>query len=324
MTAVVPIPSSLDDSTFEQVAAKLAEAPADAKVLVDARHARWASPYGLTALLALAQSREVRPSFAPPEAEDTLSYWARAGFFAHAEELYDFTRAVPRGRAAAESNVLLGITRITIANDVHEIVGRIQERSTAILRDGLGLDPRSTMRFSMTLSEACQNVTEHAGHDGWVAVQSYTWKQRLGRRVVVIAVCDAGIGFRRSLESNVARPRGDRWDDGMALEEGVLRNVSRFRESGRGQGLSQIRSFVTKFQGKLAVRSGTARIALVPDWDDDVALRENLAPFPGAQVQITIPQAVPVEGAVGGGGRGANAAAKPSPAARPAPPLELL
>ncbi len=319
MTAVVPIPSSLDDSTFEQVAAKLAEAPADAKVLVDARHARWASPYGLTALLALAQSRDVRPSFAPPEADETLSYWGRAGFFGHAETVYDFTRAVPRGRAASESNVLLGITRISAAGDVHEIVDRIQERSTAILRDGLGLDLRSTMRFSMTLSEACQNVTEHAGRDGWVAVQSYTWRQRLGRRVVVIAVCDAGIGFRRSLESNVARPRSDRWDDGMALEEGVLRNVSRFRESGRGQGLSQIRSFVTKFQGKLAVRSGTARIALVPEWDDDVALREGLAPFPGAQVQITIPQAVGPQGDPGATG---GAAARP--AARPAPPLELL
>ncbi len=321
MTAVVPIPSSLDDFTFEQVAAKLAEVPADAKVLIDARHARWASPYGLTALLALAQAREVRPSFAPPEADETLSYWGRAGFFAHAEDVYDFTRAVPRARAASESNVLLGITRIAAANDVHEIVGRIQERSTAILRDGLGLDPRSTMRFSMTLSEACQNVTEHAGCDGWVAVQSYTWKQRLGRRVVVIAVCDAGIGFRRSLESNAARPRSDRWDDGMALEEGVLRNVSRFRETGRGQGLSQIRSFVTKFQGKLAVRSGTARIALVPEWDDDVALREGLAPFPGAQVQITIPEAAaaPASGAAGRGGGATQATPARSAPARPRP-----
>ncbi len=179
------------------------------------------------------------------------------------------------------------------------------------------------MRFSMTLSEACQNVTEHAGRDGWVAVQSYTWKQRLGRRVVVIAVCDAGIGFRRSLESNAQRPRNDRWDDGMALEEGVLRNVSRFRESGRGQGLSQIRSFVTKFQGKLAVRSGTARIALIPDWDDDVALREGLAPFPGAQVQITIPQAVAAAAAPSGGAT--NASGRPSTPPRPtAPPLEFL
>jgi hypothetical protein len=73
---------------------------------------------------------------------------------------------------------------------------------------------------------------------------------------VVIAVCDAGCGFRQSLESAPGRVRGDRWD------------------------------------GKVSVRSGTARIAIVPSWDDDVPLQEKLAPFPGAQVQVTIPERV--------------------------------
>jgi hypothetical protein len=77
----------------------------------------------------------------------------------------------------------------------------------------------------------------------------------------------------------------------MALEQAVLRNVSRFTDKGRGQGLAGIRSFVSKWSGKLSVRSGTARIALVPDWDDDLPLVEELPPFPGAQVQITIPAA---------------------------------
>jgi anti-sigma regulatory factor (Ser/Thr protein kinase) len=293
MTSVITVPPSLDDFTFEQLAAQLAGVPADARLLVDARHTTWASPYGLTALLALAQTREVRPSFAPPESETTVSYWARAGFFRHAEALYDFGRAVPRGRPGGESSVLLEITAVSQAGDVHTVVERIQERSRAILSDGLGLDARATMRFSMTLSEACQNIVEHAGRGGWVGVQTYTWKRRLGRRVVVIAVCDAGIGFRKSLEMNSARPRGERWDDGMALEQAVLRNVSRFHDPGRGQGFAGIRKFVSRWSGKLAVRSGTARIALVPEWDDDLALREGLAPFPGAQVQITIPEAAP-------------------------------
>jgi anti-sigma regulatory factor (Ser/Thr protein kinase) len=299
VTAILTVPPSLDDASFEQVIAQLAAAPEDARLLVDARHVRWASPYGLTALLALAQAREVRPSFAPPEHEDTLSYWTRTGFFRHAEQLYDFGRPVPRQKPAGESSVLLEITPVSGAGDVHEIIDRVQERSQAILHDGLGLDTRSTIGFSMTLSEACQNIVEHAQRGGWVAVQTYTWKKRLGRRVVVIAVCDAGVGFRRSLESNTHRPRDDRWDDGMALEEAVLRNVSRFRDPGRGQGLAGIRRFVSKWGGKLAVRSGTARIALIPDWDDDVALLKDLPPFPGAQVQITIPAAAPATSAPG-------------------------
>ncbi len=303
MTTVIAVPPSLDDYSFETVLEQVAAHPPEAKLLVDARHARWASPYGLTALLALAQTREVRPSFVPPEKENTLSYWARTGFFRHAEQLYDLGRSVPRARSVGESSVLLEITAVSQAGHVHEVVERIQERSAAILHDGLGLDTRATIGFSMTLSEACQNIVEHAGRGGWVAVQTYTWRKRLGRRVVVIAVADAGVGFRRSLEQNTSRPRSDRWDDGQALEQAVLRNVSRFPEHGRGQGFAGIRKFLSRWSGKLAVRSGTARIALVPEWDDDLALREGLAPFPGAQVQIIIPEAAP---AAQGGAKGAS------------------
>ena len=78
----------------------------------------------------------------------------------------------------------------------------------------------------------------------------------------------------------------------MALEDAVIRGVSRFRDPGRGQGLAGVRRFVGKWEGKLSVRSGTARIAIVPSWDEDVPLAEDLAPFPGSQIQITIPERI--------------------------------
>ena len=295
MTTVINVPPSLDDVTFEQVLEQIAPLPADAKLLIDARHARWASPFGLTALLTLAQSREERVSFAPPEADETVSYWTRTGFFDHAAELFDIVGSAPRRKQSGESDVLLEITPIAKSDDVHEVVGRIQQKAQHILTRELNLDAKATMGFAMTLSEACQNIVEHAGRGGWVAVQTYRWTKRLGRRVVVIAVCDAGVGFRQSLESAPGRPRSDRWDDAMALEEAVVRGVSRFRDPGRGQGLAGVRRYVGRWDGKLSVRSGTARIAIVPSWDDDVALREKIPHFPGAQMQITIP-----ERAVGG------------------------
>jgi anti-sigma regulatory factor (Ser/Thr protein kinase) len=290
VTTVITLPPSLDDVTFEQVFDQLAPLSADDKILVDARHARWASPYALTALLAVAQTRETRPGFTPPEAEDTLSYWARAGFFRAAEELFDIHGTVPRARAAAESNVLLEITSVSKSGDVHDVVDRIQQRAQHILASELNIDAQASVRFVMTLSEICQNVVEHAGSGGWVAVQTYRWQRRLGRRVVQIAVCDAGMGFRHSLESTPGRQLTDRWDDGMALEEAVIRGVSRFRDRGRGQGFAGARNFLGKWSGKLSVRSGTARIAIVPPWDEDVPLEEGLAPFAGAQVLITIPE----------------------------------
>ena len=292
MTTVINVPPSLDESTFEQVLSQLAGLPADRKILVDARHVRWASPYGLTALLTLAQTRGERPAFAGPEAEDTASYWARTGFYRHAEQLFDLVGPVPRSRGGGESDVLLEITPIAQSDDVHEVVGRIQQKAQQMLVKELSLDAKATMGFAMTLSEACQNIVEHAGRGGWVAVQIYRWQKRLGRRVVVIAVCDAGVGFRQSLETAQGRPRSDRWDDAMALEEAVIRGVSRFRDPGRGQGLAGVRRYVGRWDGKLSVRSGTARISIVPSWDDDVPLEEGLAAFPGAQMQITIPERV--------------------------------
>jgi len=292
VTSVITVPPSLDDHTFEQVVEQLASVPHDAKLLVDARHTRWASPYGLTALLALGQSREDRASFAAPEADDTASYWARTGFFRHADEVYDIVGSVPKGRGG-ESSVLLEITQITKSDDVHEVVGRIQQKAAQILTKELNIEAKATVGFAMTLSEICQNIIEHAGRGGYVAVQTYTYRKRLAsRRVVVIAVCDAGLGFRQTLESAPGFVRSDRWDDAAALEAAVIRGVSRFRDPGRGQGLAGVRRYIARWDGKVSVRSGTAKIAIVPSWDDDVPLTEKLAPFPGSQVQVTIPERV--------------------------------
>jgi anti-sigma regulatory factor (Ser/Thr protein kinase) len=292
VTTVITVPPSLDDQSFEQVLDQMAPLPADAKLLIDARHVRWASPYGLTALLTLAQTRAERPTLAVPELDETASYWARTAFFQHAEELYDLRGPYPKRRdSGGESNVLLEITPIGKSDDVHTVVGRVQERAQQIIKTELNLESKAIIGFSMTLSEICQNITEHAGQPGWVAVQSYRWTKRLGRRVVVIAVCDAGLGFRRSLESAPGHVPSARWDDAAALEEAVIRGVSRFRDRGRGQGLAGARNYVGRWKGKLSVRSGTARISIVPPWDDDVPLDEGLAPFPGAQVQVILPEA---------------------------------
>ncbi len=96
----------------------------------------------------------------------------------------------------------------------------------------------------------------------------------------------------RRIEAHVLKK--ERWDDGQALEETVMRGASRFRDPGRGQGLAGGRRFVGNWDGKLSIRSGTARIAVLPkgDWDEDEPLVEDLSYFPGAQVQITIPERV--------------------------------
>lgn len=289
---VINVPPSLDDQTFEHVLDQLAPLPADARILIDARRTEWASPYGLTALLTLAQTRPEKPQFMPPEKDDTASYWNRANFFRYAEELYEIMGAVPARRGERESGTLLEVTPVSRSDDVHKVVERIKDKAANIITNNLHLESRAVMGFAMALSEACQNIVEHAGRGGWVAVQNYNYRKRMGRHVVQIAVCDAGVGIRQSLESGNRRPLTDRWDDGVALESAVIQGTSRFPDHGRGQGFKGIRGYLRKWKGKLAVRSGTARVADVPPWDDDVVRRDHLSPMPGTQLFIMIPEDV--------------------------------
>jgi len=290
---VVPVPASLDDRSLDTLASTLGDWPPTEALLFDARATNWASPYGLTALLTLGQAlvelKLPAARFTVPDHDEVKSYWARCGFFHAAAECFELVGRISKKPSDAPSDVLLPVTPVRAAEDVHHVVGRIQERAQRILSAELNLEPKATMGFAMALSEACQNIVEHAGTGGWVAVQTYNWRRRLGRKVVVIAVSDAGIGFRRSLEPTEAKKVGDRWGDGAALELAIMHNVSRFRDPGRGQGLAGIRRYLGRWQGKLSVRSGTARLAVVPAWDDDVPLAEHLPYFPGSQVQITIP-----------------------------------
>jgi anti-sigma regulatory factor (Ser/Thr protein kinase) len=308
MTRLVEVPPQFDDRSFDQFARAFAEANQNGeRLLFDAHAAEWASPYGLVGLLAAGQAarratggagaggagggeeRAEKPLLTVPTKGEVLSYWARAGFFREAADLFEIHGKVPKSKPHEESETLLPVTPVRAAEDVHAVVGKFQQRASAILASELALDPKATMGFAMALSEACQNIVEHAGTSGWVAVQAYTFRRRLGRRVVVIAVSDAGIGFRRSLESTHAKRFGERWGDGAALEAALIQGVSRFRDPGRGQGLAFIKRFLDQWKGKISIRSGTARLAIVPPWDEDIPLGEHLPFFPGAQVQIIIP-----------------------------------
>ena len=293
MSRIVEIPATFDDRSFEQFAQSFSAGTLTDKMVFDARTAQWASPFGLVAMLTAGQAVKeaggAPPAFTVPVAEEVRRYWARTGFFRHAAELFELHGKVPKQKPDEQSDVLLDVTPVRASEDVHTVVGRIQEGAARIIHGELGLEAKATMGFAMALSEACQNIVEHAGTGGWVSVHAYTFRRRLGRRVVVIAVSDAGVGFRRSLEATQQRRFGDRWGDAAALEAAVIQHTSRFRDPGRGQGIAGIKRYLSRWEGKLTIRSGSARIAIVPSWDDDVPLTEHLSPFPGAQVQIVIP-----------------------------------
>ncbi len=106
---------------------------------------------------------------------------------------------------------------------------------------------------------------------------------------MVIAVADAGVGFRHTLEATQGSRYGDRWSDATALEAALFQGASRFRDPGRGQGLAGITRYVNRWEGKLSVRSGAARISIVPPWDDADPLTDHLPAFPGSQLLVIVP-----------------------------------
>lgn len=295
---VIPLPASLERRSVDDLFESVVDA-AENRVLLDARHVRFVDPNGMVALLAAARyllDRTGSPArMQLPESADAQSYMARIGFFRAAEEILEFDHRPPRG-GSGDSNVLLEITPITKNADVHEVVDRVQTAAGAILERTLGYPLTSVVPFSVILSEVCQNVLEHADAPGWVAAQAYNWTKRIGRHVLVISVGDLGRGFKGSLADEHSARFGERWSDSTALEAAFIHGLTRFPDSHRGQGIQQIRKQVRRWNGAISIRSGTARIADVPDWDDAPPLQDHLVNFPGAQISMILPAREPVDG----------------------------
>ncbi len=291
---VVDVPASLDYRNVEALyGAGTLGGPGP--VLFDARRLRWTDPNGMTAILSAGKAAEERsgipPKLSAPTDPDAISYLARMGFFKAAAAV--FAPPLPRGRTrSGDSPVLLEVTPVASHADVHKVVDRVQSRAGAILSHNLDYPESAVVQFSVMLSEVCQNVVEHADAPGWVAAQGYNWTQRLGRRVVVIAVSDLGRGFRASLEDEHSERFGDRWSDATALEAAFLMGLTRFPDTGRGQGIQQIRKQVRRWDGLVSIRSGTATIADSPSWARLPPLQDGLGAFPGAQINIVLPQRI--------------------------------
>jgi len=288
---VLTVPASLDHQTVDAFFDAVAVSK-EGKTLFDARHLRWVDPNGMVGLLVAGTVAERKHGIIPrlelPESTDVMGYLSRMAFFEAAKGVFEVDEPGRRPPPRA-SDVLLEITPIASNVDVHQVVDRVQSRAGAILTSRLGYPATAVVQFSVILSEVCQNIIEHAEGPGWVAAQAYNWARRLGRYVLVISVMDVGRGFRGSLGDEHSARYGDRWGDTTALEAAFLHGITRFPDSGRGQGIQQIRKQVRKWDGAITIRSGTARIGQVPQWDDTPPMVDGLQPFPGAQISIVLP-----------------------------------
>ncbi len=223
-----------------------------------------------------------------PETRVGATRFASLGFDVAAREVFAFEP--PRWNRSTGG--WGPITPLRSHEDVLRLIDGLSERAGEILTQILGYRGMDAILFLMVLSEVCQNLIEHAEGPGWVAIQAYRRLRAAGGPAVVVAVSDVGQGFRGSLQRDHAAHYGERWSDATALEAAFVHGVTRFRDPGRGQGLKQIRRSVARWGGRIAIRSGTARISDVPPAESAAMVETGLAPLPGAQVEIVLPERV--------------------------------
>jgi anti-sigma regulatory factor (Ser/Thr protein kinase) len=281
--------TQITEETFEQTLKSFIRSET-----IDLSRVSFIDPYGMLALLEigeLCQLEDVRKTIILPRSADVLSYLDRMDFFAHARRSFSLEessgQAAGKHQRSADSDVLLEITPIEKSNDIHFIVGKVRDRAQAILATHLHYDERAINGFIVALSEVCQNIIEHSENKGFVGIQKYRFP-KLDKNVVKIAVMDIGIGFRRSLSGRFKLK-----SDIEAIDKALLHGASRYEDEGRGHGLAAVRRFVTQWNGKLSIRSGTARLSIIPQWSRGREQEHGLTLFPGAQINILLPEIHP-------------------------------
>ena len=244
---------------------------------------------GLLEIGELLKSKGIRKTIQLPQSEEVLKYLERMDFFKFANEYFTLEPSKPhiseKYLRSSYTDVLLEITPIESSDDIHFIVGKVKDRAKSILTKHLHYDDRAINGFIVALSEVCQNIIEHSENKGFVGIQKYHFQKNINKNVVKIAVMDIGIGFRKSLSERFSIKI-----DIEAIEKALLHGASRYADEGRGHGLAAVRRFVNQWNGKLAIRSGTARFSIVPAWARGKEKESNLAHFPGSQINILLPE----------------------------------
>ncbi|MDA8214076.1 MAG: ATP-binding protein [Nitrospiraceae bacterium] len=278
--------TQITEDTFEHVLHFLNESS-----IIDLQDITFIDPYGMVGILEIGEllkSGNIQKTLYLPESEEVLKYLERMDFFKFADNYFKLEPSKPeiseKYRRSSYSDVLLEITPIEKSDDIHFIVGKVKERANAILKKHLHYDERAINGFIVALSEVCQNIIEHSEKKGFVGIQKYHF-QNLNKNVVKIAVMDIGVGFKKSLSERFSLK-----NDFEAIEKALLHGASRYADEGRGHGLAAVRRFVNQWNGKISIRSGTARLSIIPEWSWGKEKETKLSYFPGSQINIMLPE----------------------------------
>jgi anti-sigma regulatory factor (Ser/Thr protein kinase) len=259
---------------------------------IDLSSIDFIDPYGMIGIIELGEylkNQGINIKLILPKTE-VLSYMLRLDFFKFTHSIFGEeglpSTKIPR---YIESDVLLEITPVKKSLDIHDIIAKVRKRAKSILQKHLNYDEEAIDNFIVALSEVCQNIPEHSQSTGLVAIQKYFYERRLKKNAVKIAVMDLGIGMKESLNRKLAYVLKEKWSDEIAIQKALFEGVSRYDDPGRGHGLTKVRQLVERWKGKITIRSGTAKIGIIPSWDIERLHDISLTYLPGTQISIILP-----------------------------------
>jgi hypothetical protein len=292
---VVPVNATFDDGAIDRFVRCVSEAcEKHGRLIIDARHNQWLDPGGLVSLFIVGDWLRDRgfpkAQLLLPRNADTRGYWRRMGVVEYAGDYFDVSGDLTPFEGGRDGP-LIPLTRLEASTDFsvgenpqRDLFGRVID----LLRSKLGLGGAVAMTTAIELSEVSSEMMSETGRAVWFSAQTYSWRARLGRRVVLCAFGCHAYRPRAALEERHASRYGSRWDDATALEATLLHGSTRFSAT-RPRGLGALRRAATRLDGKLTVRSGTARICMVPSWDQGEPMATDLPEYPGTLLTLTTP-----------------------------------
>lgn len=293
---VVSVDATFDDGAVDRFIRCMSEACEEhRRLIIDATQNRWVGPAGLVSLFIVGDwlhGRDVpKPQLLLPRNTEARAYWGRMGVARHAGDYFD-VRGDLQSIEESRDGPLVGVTKWgpgTGYNGEPNQREHLIDRIEYLLRDQLGLGARMALKTALESAEVANDMMNESGSAVWFSAQTFYWRAKLGRQVVVCALGCHGYRPQVALEGRYAAKYGSRWNDAAALEAALLQGISRYCAD-RPRGMGALRRAAVRLDGKLTLRSGTARLSLIPSWDQDVPLVTDLPEYPGMLLTLIIPQ----------------------------------
>lgn len=281
MRLVLSAEDGLNAAACDRLLARLSSTKAtnDDEITIDLQSAAFIDPYGAACLCLVAQhvaERGQRLIMVLPSSRRAQLTVAQTGLAVVLRQWTEL-RNVPGHELRDQPSGTLPLSLIRSRSDVQTVLAYLVN----LARQRLGFDPGDVLDASKVVSELCYNVVDHSQTEGLVVAQ--IGQDRQGRRYVSLAVADAGVGIRASLASRYLEAGDWRHSDAIQRALGGLSS----RASGGGVGLRSIYAVVRRYSGRLAIRSGDARLHVSAEHQPRTL---DGSWFPGTQVGISFSQ----------------------------------